>query len=580
MRGALSLLVALCFLAAAVAAEQDASSPVVRLFDTGAALAAPLDAKALAACATVGSSDRAVEDTRLGKPAVARWTAVPEDKTDHAFRGDAVVLNDRLVLVVSAKGRGVEVYARADAGPVRRAVLAPLPDAAVSAVRVAENSPAAAALDATYQPPGGTPFTVRWRLTAGQPMVEATPGVGTPSLCVQSETRYVVVPDFFGDDMVFGPEATNLPRLGLPAENFFLSLVGKGDALLMCVWRPRDRLAEAILSGDGARRVISGSEVQWAKGQTTWVAVLEGPGLWHEQALPANLATELPIDWKPPFPAKWRADIARQDGFAVSWLLPTETAKDEGRLMVDKPSVIRFLAYQLLDSTRPKTLDLRVVAYPLDRSRETPLTAFCAMDVLRNSLGVGPCQYILEVEGLSSEGNPTPDAVMAWVEKQFQRGKEEQSADEIRARLDAMVAHAKQVDARIDRYASCMRDVTQDLGPDGPNATASADIRRLRDAGEAMKLVLKLRGSQASCAAKLADDVMALIGKENAAAECLRFASQIRSDGAKQDQALSRCRMLARWLVQQCRMWAAREPAAAERANAVRARVEKVLQGK
>jgi len=294
----LPFLALLCLAGPGVAAEPDADSPVVRLFDTGAPLAAPLDAKALAA--------------------KANWTAVPEDKTAHAFRGDAVVVNDRLVLVLPANARGVEVYARTDAGPVRRAALVPLPQAALSHLHIVENSAAAVSLDTAFVRPNEPRFSVRWRLTTGQPMVEALPTEGTGGLRVVADTRYVVVPDFFGDDMVFGPEATDLPWLGLPAENFFLNLVGKGDAMLMCVWRSRDQLARAILTSDGARRIISGCEIEWAKDQPVSVALLEGPGIWHEQSLPRELTTELQVKWKPPFPAKWRADAVRPDGFCGS----------------------------------------------------------------------------------------------------------------------------------------------------------------------------------------------------------------------------------------------------------------------
>ena len=37
--------------------------------------------------------------------------------------------------------------------------------------------------------------------------------------------------------------------------------------------------------------------------------------------------------------------------------------------------------------------------YPINRCRETPLEEFTVVDVVRATLGVGPCEYILDVEG-------------------------------------------------------------------------------------------------------------------------------------------------------------------------------------
>ena len=75
------------------------------------------------------------------------------------------------------------------------------------------------------------------------------------------------------------------------------------------------------------------------------------------------------------------------------------------------------------------------------------MTTFTPIDILRGTLGVGPCQYILQTEGLASDANPTPDNVMTWVEKQFSRKKEKKAADEIRERLAQMVEHVGQAQA-------------------------------------------------------------------------------------------------------------------------------------
>src|SRR5262249_25860104 len=44
-----------------------------------------------------------------------------------------------------------------------------------------------------------------------------------------------------------------------------------------------------------------------------------------------------------------------------------------------------------------------MVLYPFNRLPETPFDTFTMIDVARNALGVGPCQYILDMEGQKQE---------------------------------------------------------------------------------------------------------------------------------------------------------------------------------
>ena len=94
--------------------------------------------------------------------------------------------------------------------------------------------------------------------------------------------------------------------------------------------------------------------------------------------------------------------------------------------------------------------------------------------MLRNTLGVGPCQYILQTEGLASEGSPTADAVMTWIEKQFKRKKQKSSADEIRERLGLMVAHVGQAQKRIERYGR----LAAEIGGAVPRRAGGRGLRR------------------------------------------------------------------------------------------------------
>ena len=309
-----------------------------------------------------------------------------------------------------------------------------------------ENNPGAVMLAAGFTTAEGGKCSLTYRLTAGQAIVEVRPGKDAGRLLVECAARYVVVPDFFGDDMIFAAEMFAPRRLRLPVENFFVSLLDRGNALVMCVWQSRKQEAVAVVSA-GKQPAITGCEIQAVKDKSLWIAVLESPDVWHERVVSAGDAkAELTLDWKPPFPAKWRADLLAGNGPARSWYFQAAEQAGEASSQGHPPcclegdrAILRLLQ-DVAASPPAWPYPAAMVVYAMDRTRATPLTTFCPIDVLRNTLGVGPCQYILQTEGLATDANPTPDNVMTWIEKQFKRKKEKSAAGEIRELLDQMVA--------------------------------------------------------------------------------------------------------------------------------------------
>jgi len=539
--------------AAAGDSEYLPGTPFTYLFDTGSQSAHPLSAKAIAA--------------KQG------WALVPEDDTERAFQGDAVLLNDRLTVVLRRQGPGAEVYSQTADGPKLRAVVMSAPRKAVAitgipSLRIVENSPGAVMVEADFRPRGQSgSCTVSYRLTTGQAMLEMTGGQAADRFFAWSNTRYVVVPDFFADDMVFSASACDLPRFGLPAENFLLNLIDGGDCLLACVWRSAEQEAYAVATGDGAERAIRGCEIGGGADRVLWVALLEQPDIWcHRTIAEDDAPGSIDLDWKRPFDARWRADFVRSDGGTDSRALP-DVMLPSGR--AESTSLV------------PGRPSGRVVVYPIDRSPDTPLTALCPIDVLRNTLGVGPCQYVLQSEGLASDANPTPASVMEWVEKQFAGDKDAESADEIRRRLDAMADHVAHVQARIDQYAAFSHQIRALCESNGEN-TEPAVIERFTEVLDEMDRSLAAfrdTTDAPASATALARQIVRLIGEENALAECGRLGENVRRIGAAQDRTLSKCRMAVRWLEQQARMTAIRNPRAAELAREIRARAERFLEG-
>ena len=163
---------------------------------------------------------------------------VPEDATDHRFRGDAVLMNDRLVLVLRRGAAGAELYGQDSAGPVLRAVLAPAADepaAKLQAVAVVASDPSQAAVDATFQSPDGRKLTIRYELAMGQTFVKTEPREGAAGLSVEAPCRFLVLPDFFADDIVIDAAEIPMASAEIPSENFLLHLLPDRQAIVMAV---------------------------------------------------------------------------------------------------------------------------------------------------------------------------------------------------------------------------------------------------------------------------------------------------------------------------------------------------------
>ncbi len=542
--------------------------------------------------------------TALSEAELARktgWTIVPEDNLTHKFRGDTVVLNDKIMIVLRRSGFGAEVYSKNQDGRKQRAQLfacAGRADRATSlfSVRIIENNPAAVMLEAVFQTQQGKHVSATYRLTTGQVCLEVSPGKGMDKVLVQVDSRYVVVPDFFADDLVFNPESFEGPRIGLPAENFLLHMLKGNDAIVMCVWESDKQNAQAV-SWDSIMQEGSkmGIHIECVKDKRIWVAFMEGSNIWHERLIWDNdKGRDIVLDWKPPFPAKWRADFIKKDELAESWNFVEEQELDSvstgdesacscwfdgGRACVKAPKL------RTIEKSRSNAAEYAwpVIVYPIDRSRTTPLRVFCPIDILRNTLGVGPCQYILEKEGFGSDTQPTADQVTNWVENMFRKKKEKQAAAEIEERFKHMVEHMKQTQSRIRQYGDFARQLRRLKEKQEPNKAVAAASGKLWGIVDDLEQNIVRRSQDArssESAVHLADKVIALIGQSGALAQCQELGSQIRAIAAVQDRALSKCRMAVRRIKQECITVAGREPQTADFARELQQIAEQMLHKK
>jgi hypothetical protein len=519
---------------------------------------------------TTGASEKALPaDVILAKKG---WAAIAEDTLVHSFAGDAVFMNDRVAVVLRGGAAGVEVYSQSAGGCKERASLVLLGvdgrEGKLSGVKIVENTQAAVMVEASVS----NSAVFSFRLTAGESLLDIRGGKGAGRVRVVDQSEYVVVPDFFADDLVIDPAVTAGKRVGLPAENSVLGLCDHGGAIVACVWKSSRQNVDLLLNGEGKERGILGYEIDLPAEGRLWIAVMEGAGIWHGRAISAAGAkNDLALEWKPPMPARWRTDFAGADGVSVSTYfadpeagVEPENAKSNGSCRFDggRP-LVRMVEAVAAGSPR------LMVVYPVERTRATPLTAFCLVDVMRNALGVGPCQYVLDAEGLGNSESPTPDVVTHWVEKQFEKKAAKRDVDTIKELLGKMSVQVKRTDERALDYVALAGKVKQlCVGND------SAGAKEL--AGIAGAMTAPAMGAYA-VVEKLANEVAAQAESAEALAKCQGVLAAIRTAGARQDYALAKLRMAARRLKQEARTLGAADAKMKDLAQQVEQQAEMVL---
>jgi len=584
LRIALGLVVASLF---GTARGEDAAA--VRLFDTGAASPAALAPEALA--------------KRTG------WTQVAEGKVDHAFKGDAVVMNNCLALALRKNGEGAEVYSLTAEGARLLAALRPIYDMLakpVPYVKILKNAQGVVALEMVG---------IQFELPTGQPFVKTSAISGTRELRIEAPCRFAVMPDFFADDIVVDAAAIPADKAELPFENFLLHFVGNGEAILAAVSPDRDEDSLIELSGKDSQRVIAASTIPYGKSKTLWLAAIADKGVWHTRDIAKDNADKvLTLDWKAPFQAQWRVDWRLDDGLNDSWEMLIQLP--DGKF--DKPdwfgqsdrvgtpdwmkdnrkrwtTVLGSFQYPcwldkegqgFLQPLKKKLVfQGPALVYPINRVQATPLDRFTLVDVVRECLGVGPCEYVLDVEGQKkvARGAATCASRTKLNVIYMEKRQKEKRADVEKA-LDDVLAFVQLVRGRIEAYAKFGRDQIawlEDQKKSKPELAEcltqmQAVLRRIEASVERRKGAIR----PAEDAVALVDDFRKnLVGSDSPDAldRCKKITGALVNIGGAQDELVGECRVAVKVLRQRAGLAMAADPRAGDIAKELRRRTQAIL---
>ncbi len=574
-------------------------------WDTGQASAAPL-------------SPEQVE-------AKTGWTVIARDQAQAAFKGDAVVSNGRILAVARKQGGGVEVYSLAAGNAVSRARLVlqgPGGDASARLERAAltENGKGGAVLEVSYKSSKGVALTAKFRLKRGDVSVETTPVAGVEKLRVECPTRFAVLPDFFADDVLIDARKIPIASAEVPSENFLMHLAGAGESIALAISEGREQEMRITLSGEGEKRTITGSEIAFGGKKRIWLALLEGPGIWHSVDLKKEDSQKvIPLEWKMPFVAQWRVDFSRPNDLVDGWDMllqnkkghdyikpawfggPAEDVNDATRRRFTE--VLGFFPYpawsdperrgylQPLEiTTRTKfitqlTYQGPVVIYPLNRLKETPPEAFTVIDVARNALGMGPCEYVLDLENQKQEykGLATCNTREKLLEI-YQKGEQKAKRAEVEKYLDDVVLFVKHIRGRITQYVDFGHKVREYLAAQKKAHPELKDpITELKKIAEEVDARFQEREERIQSPSRVeamnADFRKAVLEADGPEAleRCKKYSDDLVRIGGNQDKLVSECRWVARTLRQRAGLMVAVDPRMDAIANEVRARSQEVL---
>ncbi|MGA2496835.1 MAG: carbohydrate binding domain-containing protein [Tepidisphaeraceae bacterium] len=539
------------------------------------------------------------------------WKQIPEDTTAHAFKGDVVLMNNRLALVLRAKGTGAEVYSIEPQGMVKRSTLRPATAGALTlaGVKIIENNPGGASVEASFNGADGKALTMGYELKMGQVFVQVNPGESISAVRVESPCRFAVMPDFFADDIVVDARSLPVAKAELPSDSFILNLLDDGQAIVMSVWNNRQDEVFVTLSGQDAARRIDATDIPCSKKDKVWVAILSAPGIWHTRDIAASDTGKIvALDWKAPMPAMWRVDLQRDDKTSDSWEMLLQrpggdfakprlvgSAETLGPDRKRWTTVLGSFAYPCWigkdnqASIQPLKSKVRfagpAVIYPLGRASNTPLDAFTVVDIVRATLGVGPCEYILDLEGQQSQykGRATC-ANRDTLNPIYEKRQQVQRKAEVERSLAEVIIFIRHIRSRIETYIAFGHDIAGYLAE---QKRAHPELEKPIAELESLAGAIDARVAPRREKIKTPDEAAAMIeafrkdGLDDtgpgAFEKCRKFTASIVEIGDNQDELAGECRLAVKILRQRAGLALAADPRLADIAREIRARSQKVL---
>jgi hypothetical protein len=528
---------------------------------------------------------------------------------EYSFKGDAVVENRSLVaLFRSAQGR-VVIYSKdvaslssggANRGtqPGRKMVeIVPLQSSTQpwtdSRFEILRNAGDQIALDVFFTAKG-SPDASAILVFDKTGILEIKPAENMKGVSLRSSLEYGVVPGFIGDDLIYGAaEYQSANTLHVPAEHAFLGLLSGENAELLVTW-PNGKLPMRLKLANGpeGNRLIESIDFD-NSGQSIYLAPLSAPGIWHKETLARSfLEKEVRINWKRPFPARWKTQLYEAE---VKTTFAFRESK--GQIWRGVPGSYDYPVwfdgdsayYHLSKKVPPKGESL---IYFLE-GQDTPLSFQTPMDIMKATLGRQMCDPIFDVAGrkLRTHHRRGGDGVhractcgcTEVIQAFFDKGEEVTGKDSIEEALGDMNYFVRCHVERIDEYRRFADDMIKFLQAQG---SSSPELKPFLEGLEQIAQqiphefsVQKENMKSPGYAAELTRDTLALTSKKDPTnlKAYMELLKAWRAMGGAQDYLVAQCHMVTRKLCQEAGYGCADQPKAVNVAREIRSRCTQVL---
>ena len=249
-----------------------------------------------------------------------------------------------------------------------------------------------------------------------------------------------------------------------------------------------------------------------------------------------------------------------------------------------------------------------VLIFPLVRLAETPVQSYTPVDIMRTTLGVGPCQHLLDVEGQKQEhvGRATCH-VWAWLNEVYGGRQQKAKMKEVETYLSDALDFVTHIRKRIQDYVAFGKEMRQYLAEQRAKhpelqenidalakLTAEIDSRvapRMKTIYQEPRLKLcaakimerKEEVTPVSLAAQLNRDFLAkggLLGYDGPDWQTRldkEYSDPLTTIGGEQDELVAECRWVVKALRQKAGILLSIDPRMGPIATEIRARTHKML---
>jgi hypothetical protein len=234
---------------------------------------------------------------------------------------------------------------------------------------------------------------------------------------------------------------------------------------------------------------------------------------------------------------------------------------------------------------KPLSFQGPLVVYPINHVKQTPLDASTVVSVVRNTLGVGPCEYILDVENQQSrnQGRATCSTRDTLVPI-YKRGAQKAERAKIEKTLDEALVFVKYIRSRITRYVDfChkMREYLAEQKKARPElAEPIADLDKFAQQADARFAArekdIKTPEHVAAMNEEFRKNILDDTGPK-ALEKCTAYAKALVVIGGSQDELAGECRWVVKALRQRAGILMALDARVAPLATEIRARTQEVL---